>query len=220
MTGTRNDSCSRSEMKHSPESPEDGLGIGLALVRNTVEVPGGWVHARSEGLHPGSEFVVRLALQRTMHALAQVPPEQPWSAPENTSRRILLIDDNRDLADSMSTLLRFAGHEVRTAYDGRTGLALAGVQPPDVVICDLSMPDMSGLEVARHIREGLGLADVLLVAMSGYGQEEDRHNSRDAGFNAHLVKPVQLNNLKAILASSEFRQPGTRGFYQTSESAP
>ncbi len=197
----------------------DGLGIGLALVRNTIEMHGGWVHAASAGVGQGSEFIVRLPLLRKLPALALAPTEGPWGAVDATSRRILLIDDNRDLADSMAMLLRFAGHEVRVAYDGRTGLALAGLQPPEVVICDITMPNMSGLEVARHIREVLGLPDVLLVAMSGYGQEKDRHLSQDAGFNAHLVKPVQLHNLRAILASPDFQRPGSPGLYKTATSA-
>ena len=99
----------------------------------------------------------------------------------------------RDAADSMAMLLRFAGHEVRTAYDGQTALALARLQPPEVVICDISMPGMSGLELARHLRQDLGLRDSLLVALSGYAQEEDRHRSQEAGFNAHLAKPVRLD---------------------------
>ena len=147
-------------------------------------------------------------------ALALAPPERCWGVVDASTRHILLIDDNMDLADSMAMLLRFDGHEVRTAYDGQTGLALARVQPPEVVICDISMPDMSGLEVARHLREDLGLHDALLVAMSGFGQEKDRHLSQEAGFNAHLVKPVQLNNLRAILASPDFRRPDSPGLYR------
>ena len=94
-------------------------------------------------------------------------------------------------------LLRLAGHEVRIAYDGQTALALARLQSPEVVICDISMPGMGGLELARHLRQDLGLRDSLLVALSGYAQEEDRHRSQEAGFNAHLAKPVRLDSLKA-----------------------
>jgi CheY-like chemotaxis protein/anti-sigma regulatory factor (Ser/Thr protein kinase) len=197
-----------------------GLGIGLALVRNTIEVHGGWVQAASAGLGHGSEFVVRLPLLRQMPALAPTPPERPWGVVDETSRRILLIDDNVDLADSMAILLRFAGHEVTIAYDGRTGLDLARVQLPEVVICDITMPHMSGLEVARHLRENLGLHDALLVAMSGYGQEKDRHLSQEAGFDAHLVKPVQLASLKTILASPDFQSPRPAGVAQDCNLSP
>ena len=136
------------------------------------------------------------------------------------TRRILIVDDNRDAADSMAILLRLAGHEVRIAYDGQTALALARLQSPEVVICDISMPDMCGLELARHLRQDLGLRDSLLVALSGYAQEEDRHRSQEAGFNAHLAKPVRLDSLKALLASEDFLTDGWPGATQAPISAP
>ncbi len=111
----------------------------------------------------------------------------------------------------MATLLEIAGHEVRTAYDGQTALALARLQPPEVVICDISMPDMCGLELARCLRQELGLTDSLLVALSGYAQEEDQQRSREAGFNAHLAKPARLNSLIAMLASEDFLTVGSNG---------
>ena len=120
----------------------------------------------------------------------------------------------------MAILLRHAGHEVRTAYDGQTALALARLQLPEVVICDISMPDMCGLELARRLRQDLGQKDCLLVALSGYAQEEDRHRSQEAGFNAHLAKPVRLESLKALLASEDFLTVGSPGGYNTPISAP
>jgi CheY-like chemotaxis protein len=119
------------------------------------------------------------------------------------TRRILLIDDNRDAADSMATLLRLTGHEVRTAYDGQTALALARLQPPEVVICDISMPGMCGFELARRLRQDLGLRDSLLVALSGHAQEEDQRRSQEAGFNAHLTKPARLHTLEALLTNED-----------------
>ena len=110
----------------------------------------------------------------------------------------------------MATLLRIIGHEVRTAYDGPTALDLARVQPPDVVICDISMPGMSGLEVARRLRQDLGLQDALLVAVTGYGQEEDKRRSQEAGFNAHLVKPVQPGRPEGTAVSRNFTGPRPR----------
>ncbi len=124
----------------------------------------------------------------------------PEGALRGPSRRILVIDDNRDAADTMAMLLRVVGHEARTAYDGPMALDLARLQPPEVVLCDISMPGMSGLEVARRLRDDLGLRDTLIVAVTGYGQEEDKLRSRQADFDAHLVKPTSLEVLLALLA--------------------
>ena len=120
----------------------------------------------------------------------------------------------------MAILLRLAGHEVRTAYDGQTALALARLQAPEVVICDISMPGMGGLELARRLRQDLGLRDSLLVALSGYAQEEDRHRSQEAGFNAHLAKPVRLDSLKALLASEDLLTAGSPGANKTHDLSP
>ena len=125
------------------------------------------------------------------------------------TRRILIVDDNQDTADCMAIILRLAGHEVRTAYDGLAALALARLQPPEVVISDISMPGMCGLELARHLRQDLDLRDSFLVALSGYGLEEDRDRSRGAGFNAHFTKPVHLDELKALLTSDDFFNSGS-----------
>jgi signal transduction histidine kinase/ActR/RegA family two-component response regulator len=198
----------------------EGLGIGLALVRNMIELHGGCVRATSLGLGHGTEFVIRLPLLRKTPAVYPAAQDRPWSAVIAPTRRILLIDDNRDAADSMAILLRLAGHDVRTAYDGQTALALARVQLPEVVICDISMPGMGGLELARHLRQDLGLRDCLLVALSGYAQEEDRHRSQEAGFNAHLAKPVRLDSLKALLASEDFLTVSSPGAYKIPISAP
>ena len=202
------------QVKGSSSRFDDGLGIGLALVRNMTELHGGCVQAASAGLGHGTEFVVRLPLLRTLPAGYSAVEQIPRSAMNAPARRILLVDDNRDAADSMAILLRLAGHEVRTAYDGETALTLARLQPPEVVICDISMPGMCGLELARRLREDLGLRDCLLVALSGYAQEEDRHRSQEAGFNAHFTKPVSLASLKALLASQDFLTPGSPGAYK------
>jgi two-component system, chemotaxis family, CheB/CheR fusion protein len=208
------------QAKGSASRFADGLGIGLALVRNMIELHGGCVQATSLGLGCGTEFVIRLPLLRKTPSLYPAAQHRPWSAVIAPTRRILLIDDNRDAADSMAILLRLAGHDVRTAYDGQTALALARVQFPEVVICDISMPGMCGLELARHLRQDLGLRDCLLVALSGYAQEEDRHRSQEAGFNAHFAKPVSLDSLKALLASEDFLIVGSLVAYKTPISAP
>ena len=189
------------QVKASPSRAVDGLGIGLALVRNVVELHGGSVLAASAGLGCGTELVVSLPLLREHPAGNPAAQDRPWSQSNASARRILLVDDNRDATDSMAMLLRLGGHDVRTAYDGQTALALARIEAPEVVICDISMPGMGGYELAHHLREDLGLKDSLLVALSGYAQDEDRHRSQEAGFNAHLAKPVRLDSLKQLLAN-------------------
>ena len=120
------------------------------------------------------------------------------------ARSVLIVDDNQDAAESLAQLLRLDGQEVRTAYDGPTALGLARAKPPDVVLLDIGMPGMDGLEVARRLRQDLGLKQALLVALTGYGQEEDRRRSQEAGFNAHLVKPVDVDALERLLARPAF----------------
>jgi CheY-like chemotaxis protein len=175
------------------------LGIGLTLVRNIVELHGGTVTALSEGLDLGSVFVVRLPL------LASPAPtagdgEQPTRTRKAFPRRVLIVDDNTDAADTLAVLLRIMGHDVRTAYDGPTALDSARAQPPDVVLLDIGLPGTDGLEVARRLRRDLGLTGASLVALTGFGQDEDRRRSEEAGFNAHLVKPVDLEALHDLLA--------------------
>ena len=184
-----------------------GLGIGLSLVRSLVERQGGSVQATSPGLGHGSEFVVRLPLFRKAPPRAPSAGKTPERAAPRPSRRILIIDDQRDSADTMAMLLRMIGHEVRTAYDGPTGLDSARAQSPEVVLCDVSMPGMDGLEVARRLRGELGLRDALLVAVTGYSQEEDKQRSEQAGFNAHMVKPISLDVLQELLSRTASLAP-------------
>jgi CheY-like chemotaxis protein len=120
---------------------------------------------------------------------------------------VLVVDDNADAADSLAVLLGTQGHEVRVAYDGPGGLAAAAECRPDVVVCDIGMPGMSGLEVARRLRADPALADTLLVALTGWGQEEDRRRSREAGFDRHLTKPVDPGELQRVLAAAGTARP-------------
>jgi signal transduction histidine kinase/ActR/RegA family two-component response regulator len=194
-----------------------GLGIGLSLVRNMIELHGGSVQATSAGLGQGSEFVVRLPL------LQKARPQSPTEEEKLSlkARRILVVDDNKDVADSMATLLRVFGHEVRTAYDGPAALDLARMQPPEIVLCDLEMPPgMSGLEVAHRLRQDVGLHNAILVAVSGHSQEEDRRYTQEAGFNAHLIKPVDLDALKSLLARASSLFPDAIAANQPAPSAP
>jgi CheY-like chemotaxis protein len=177
-----------------------GLGIGLALVRHLMELHGGRVEAFSEGLGKGSEFVVHLPAEPGAVKNAQAPrksaPPQPLAVP---ARRLLLVDDNRDSAETMAGLLRSAGHQVRVASDGTSALKAAAEQPPEAVLLDIGLPGMDGYEVAQRLRRVPGLQKVLLVAVTGYGQQEDRVHSKDAGFDHHLVKPIDMGELQRIL---------------------
>jgi two-component system CheB/CheR fusion protein len=187
---------------------QGGLGIGLTLVRQLAELHGGSVSASSEGPGRGSEFVVRLPLMPDGTRLpAPLPAEGPGTSgngqgPGGSRRRVLLVDDNRDAADSLALLLQASGHEVRTAHDGLAGLEAARAARPEVVLLDIGLPRMDGYEVARRLRAQLG-HDVVLVALTGYGQADDRRRAREAGFNIHLVKPVDLDALERLLASPE-----------------
>ena len=180
---------------HASAGRPEGLGIGLSLVRNIVELHGGSVEAKSDGLGHGSEFIVRLPLRT--RALRSGQPAKPESGRE-MPRRIVLIDDNVDAAESLAMLLRLKGHEVHVAFDGTSGVALALKTGPDCVLVDIGLPGIDGYEVAKRLRSHDGGA-TLLVALTGYGQNEDRIKSEQAGFDHHLVKPVAQNVLEALL---------------------
>jgi CheY-like chemotaxis protein len=183
---------------------EGGLGIGLTLVRSLVEMHGGSVEACSPGLGQGSEFTVRLPV-RIPQALPETngrPLEAGAFSPARPVR-VLVVEDNIDAAESLATLLRIWGHEVHVVHDGLQALEAAREQRPEVVLLDIGLPGLDGYQVAQRLREE-GLDDALLVAMTGYGQPEDRRRSREAGIHHHFVKPVEpfvLRNLLADVAS-------------------
>jgi CheY-like chemotaxis protein len=179
------------------ERSEGGLGVGLTLVRALVEMHGGTVTASSEGPGRGSEFVVRLpAVVERTGAPAPTARESNGSA----ARRIMVVDDNQDAADSLALLLGQAGHEVRVVYDGRMALTAAPEFQPEIVILDLGLPGWNGYEVARRLRNA-GFASSRLVAITGYGSAEDRERTTSAGFAAHLVKPVGLDDLQVLFTT-------------------
>jgi len=184
------------------ERSQGGLGIGLALVRGLVEMHGGTVRADSPGVGRGSTFTVRLPLAKDeggrMKDEPQTAPVHPSSFRLHPSR-VLVIDDSRDGADSLAEVLRVLGYEVRVAYDGPAGLAEATQFRPDAVVCDIGMPGMSGLEVARRLRADPSLRAVRLVAATGWGQDDDRRRSREAGFDHHLTKPIDPADLREAL---------------------
>ncbi len=182
---------------------EGGLGIGLALVKGITELHGGSVEARSAGLGHGSEFIVHLPLTARPPATSSTVTD-PEQAP-STRRRILVADDNRDAAESLAMLLEMAGHEVRVANLGRAALSLAQVFRPDTALLDIGMPDMSGYEVAQCLRGEPWAANILLIALTGWGQDSDRRRALEAGFDHHLIKPIDPDQLAGLIAG------GSRG---------
>jgi CheY-like chemotaxis protein len=186
---------------------QGGLGIGLALVRRLVEMHGGTVEAASAGQGQGSEFTVRLPLA-TAGAGDRSPDTGLVRPAEVSGQRVLVVDDNRDAAQSLGVLLKLVGVDVHVAYSGQEALDALPVYRPDVVLLDLGMPGMDGEEVARRIRSDPGFIDVRLIALTGWGQQSDRARSRAAGFDYHLIKPADVAALTAVLESS--RQAGRR----------
>jgi PAS domain S-box-containing protein len=187
------------QVDRSLERTTGGLGIGLALVKGLVEMHGGNVFAASDGEGAGSTFTV--ALPRDVAANAgELQNGSPTSASPSPSRRVLVVDDNRDSADSMAAMLRILGHHVRIAHDGVEAIAEADAFRPDVVLMDIGMPRLNGYDATRRLRERPWGSSVTVVALTGWGQDGDRENSRVAGCDGHLVKPVLLDDLLPYLA--------------------
>jgi PAS domain S-box-containing protein len=178
---------------------EGGLGIGLTLVKRLIEMQGGTVQAKSEGPGKGSEFELRLPASQPAER-SQTEPQPPKETPNQPGCRILVVDDNRDAAESLSMLLRRLGHEVHTAHDGLEGVEAAAEFRPDVVLMDIGLPKLNGYEAASRVREGPGGAELLLIALTGWGQEGDRRRSQAAGFDYHMTKPVEFKALQKLLA--------------------
>jgi PAS domain S-box-containing protein len=186
------------QVDRSLEKTQGGLGIGLTVVKRLVEMHGGKVEARSEGLGKGSEFLIRLpVVQPPAHEQAREGASQP---PRQTAHyRILVADDNVDSASSLAMMLTLMGHEVRTAHDGLEAVEAASEFRPDMILLDIGMPKLNGYDACRRIREQPGGKEVAIFALTGWGQEEDKRRSQDAGFNDHLVKPVELAALEKLL---------------------
>jgi PAS domain S-box-containing protein len=186
------------QVNNSLEKAQGGLGIGLCLVKRLVEMHGGSVEAKSEGRGRGAEFVVRLPIV----VEASVPPtaERDAAAAPKSSLRILIVDDNKDGADSLAMMLKIMGNDTRTAYDGQEGVEQAEQYRPDVVLFDIGLPKLNGYEACRRIRGQPWGKSMVLIAGTGWGQDEDRRRSHDAGFDHHLVKPVDPQALMKLLA--------------------
>jgi signal transduction histidine kinase/ActR/RegA family two-component response regulator len=196
------------QAERTPDRSQGGLGIGLALVKSLVALHGGSVNARSEGLGQGSEFSICLP------AVARAPAEahdagaanDAYVAPDNGNLRVLVVDDNADAAQMLAALLEVQGHAVSVEYDARGALARARSEHPDVLLLDIGLPDMDGYELARRLRAQPENARATLVALTGYGQNQDRAEARQAGFDHYLVKPADLNEVNDVLAQAEARR--------------
>ena len=198
------------QVERRTRQSQGGLGIGLSLVRGLVELHGGSVEALSAGPGRGSEFVIRLPLLGLGSEVQSPTSSGAGPAPGDLEpgrlgprRKVLVVDDNVDAADTLAMLLELNGQEVRVAYDGRSALAQAEADPPRVAFLDLGMPHMDGYELARAFRAHPALRDVKLIALTGWGQPEDRQRTREAGFDYHLVKPVETTALDRLLADAE-----------------
>jgi len=175
-----------------------GLGIGLSIARGLVELHGGTIDAKSDGEGKGSEFVIRLPLAGEAGAAAQ-DQDPAHATASGSGKRILVVDDNRDGAELLEEVFRALGHATRLAYDGPTALQMARDFQPHIAFLDIGLPEMDGYELARRVRALPGLAGIRLVAATGFGQETDRDRARAAGFDEHLVKPVEIDALRRLM---------------------
>jgi CheY-like chemotaxis protein/anti-sigma regulatory factor (Ser/Thr protein kinase) len=190
------------QVDRSLERTQGGLGIGLTLVRRLVEMHGGTVEARSDGPGHGTEFMIRLPVPSEEAESGSVSKAQERATVANTpSHRVLVVDDNQDSAESLGMLMRVMGHEVRTAHDGFAALEAARQFRPTAVLLDIGLPGMNGYAVARELRQMPEAREAVLIAQTGWGQEDDRRRSTEAGFDAHLVKPVDSAALQQLLAT-------------------
>jgi len=187
----------------SLDRAQGGLGIGLTLVKTLVEMHGGSVQASSAGLSQGSEFVVRLPALDALQANGKKPGDQHIQAENRPARRVLIVDDNQDATQTLATLMKMWNYEVQIAHDGLSALSIAKTFQPDVAFLDVGLPGMNGFEVAKQLRRLLNHRSLLVVALSGYGQDEHRQQAREADIDHYLVKPVPPEVLQDFLLKSE-----------------
>lgn len=187
-----------SQVTSALERSKGGLGVGLALVRHIVDLHGGTIEARSDGIGKGSEFIVQIPIAPDAKTIG-VGEKTSEKAPGFRKHRILVADDSRDSADSLSLLLSIVGHEVRAVYAGKDAIELLLSFQPSVALLDIGMPIVGGLDVCKHIRNQPWGKTVTVIAQTGWGRPEDRQMTSEAGFDYHLVKPVQPQKLLEIL---------------------
>jgi len=184
---------------------EPGLGIGLALSRRLAEMHGGTLHASSDGEGRGATFVLRLPVSAEVPAPASSPAPRPANTPQGAPLDIVVVEDNADIADGLVDWLAELGHRVAVARTGVTGVEAIHEHRPDLVLCDLGLPEMDGLEVCRRVRRFSAERQPIMVALTGWGRDDDRDRTQEAGFDLHLVKPVAPEKLQEVL-----RQAGER----------
>lgn len=194
------------QVDHASTKAQGGLGIGLTLVKNLVEMHNGTVEARSEGLGKGSDFVLHLPIKTHEQHFDVENRQLERKEPSQSGFRLLVVDDNQDAANSLSMLLKLQGHDVRVAFSGVAALEIAKTFIPDAVFLDIGMPGMDGFEVARLLKMQPRMEKTMMTALTGWGQKEDRRRTAEAGFNHHLVKPPDLNALNEILAALNKRE--------------
>ena len=190
------------QLDSSDPHSQGGLGVGLTLVRRLIEMHGGTVEARSDGVSKGSEFIVRLPVSATKAEQVSAVETESTHTVADVRRRILVVDDNVDSAESLAMMLELSGHDVAMAHDGAEAIKRAKEFQPDIAFLDLGMPKLNGYEAARSIREEPWGRQILLVALTGWGQEDDKRRTREAGFDAHIVKPIDFAALEKLLAQS------------------
>jgi len=199
------------QVKQHHELAQGGLGVGLNLVRRLVELHGGTVAAQSAGAGQGSRFTVTLPLPASgaaMPSAGESPAGDAATPAGKRALRVLVVDDNVDAAQMLAALVEMRGHAVWMAHTGKDALAIAAREQPQLVLLDIGLPDRSGYEVAPDLRRIDGMAGAKLVALTGWGTEQDRQRSRDAGLDAHLTKPVDLGGIDALLQEAAERQAG------------
>ena len=187
-----------SQVDRSLEKSQGGLGIGLSLVKRLVELHGGRIEAKSEGVGKGSQFIMRLPV--VVDASAPQKIDEKEEGDVKSTLRILIVDDNRDSADSLSMMLKIMGNETHTAYDGEAAVAAANAFRPAVILLDIGLPKLNGYDTCRRLREQTEGKELVIIAQTGWGQDEDRHRTHEAGFDHHLVKPVDPHALMKLLA--------------------
>jgi CheY-like chemotaxis protein/anti-sigma regulatory factor (Ser/Thr protein kinase) len=184
---------------HGSEINEGGLGVGLALAKRLAEMHGGSIEAHSPGAGQGSAFIVRLPITQR-DATSAVTDVEPPAARSAARLKVLIVDDSADLVEMLGLVVEGFGHDVRKTLDGRSAIAVALAYRPDVVLLDLGLPVISGEDVARELRRHPEMAATRLVALTGWGQAEDRRRTKDAGFDDHLTKPTDPRELQRLLA--------------------
>ena len=187
-----------SQHGHLNDQVQDGLGIGLSLVKTLVQLHGGSVSAKSDGPGQGSTFEIVLPVLTRDSSIDTGESEQPITAPVSGPKKILIVDDNADAADTLAQLLAMAGHSVKTAYTGKQAIDIAGQFQPELIFLDIGLPDLSGYEVGAKLRALPNIRPFTLVALTGYGQEQDRKNAFESGFDEHFAKPVDFEKLGSL----------------------